>query len=265
MLFKRFADGHGVVYSSYMAFYLLLSIFPFIMALVAIISYLPFEFDVLLNRLLAIFPGEAHSFLQNFVQSISGSGNWLWYSVLFLLWSSSRAVRAIQQSLDRVSGVVVSKGFIVTRLLASVYNLVLLLLIILVTLIPTIIRLTKIGTMLFSVEIPYFILLLESLQWLFVMGLLYFLLATIYMKMGTKKFTFLQVRFGALFTTGGWVLMNYLFNGVVSLLKNPVYGALNVAVALLIWFQLNMGVFLLGAYINQLLFESQQRRSYEES
>lgn len=263
-LFRRFSEGHGVVYSSYLAFYLLLSIFPFMMVLVAVISFLPFGYDQLLTRLLAIFPAESHSYLKNFIGSISSS-NWLWYSVLFLLWSSSRAVRAIQQSLDRISGRTSSQGFIVTRLLASLYNLLLLLLIILVTLIPTIIRLTKLGTLLFSVKIPYFLLILESLQWLFVMAFLYLLIAAIYMKMGAKKFTFHEVKWGALFTTISWGIMNFLFNGVVTLSRNPVYGALNVAIALLIWFQLNMNVLLLGAYINQLLLEGRERKHYEKT
>lgn len=264
LLFRRFSEGHGVVYSSFLAFYLLLSIFPLMMVLVAIISYLPFGYDQILSKLLAIFPAEAHNYLKSFIESISSNTNWLWYSVLFLLWSSSRAVRAIQQSLDRVSGKNSSKSFIITRLLASLYNLLLLLLIIIVTMLPTIVRLTKLGTMLLSVKIPYFFLVLESLQWLFMIGILYFLIAAIYMRMGTKKFSFKEVIWGSLFTTLVWVIMNYLFNGVLTLIRNPIYGALNVAVALLIWFQLNMNVFLLGAYINQLLHERQERMLHEE-
>ena len=78
------------------------------------------------------------------------------------------------------------------------------------------------------------------------------------MRMGTKKYAFNEVKYGGLLVALVWVILSFLFNGVISLSNNLIYGAFNVVIALLIWFQINMTVFLIGASLNQVLIEKRQ-------
>ncbi|HZK10372.1 MAG TPA: YihY/virulence factor BrkB family protein, partial [Clostridia bacterium] len=208
--------NQGIIYSSYLAFYLLLSIFPFIMAVVAIMGFIPFELEGFFDRFIGIFPQEVHLNLKNFVESNRRNSNLIGYSMFFLLWSSARAIGAIRKSLDMISGEKSRHNFIKQRFFDSVRNFAFIFLLLIIFLIPTIIKLTKLGTLLLKINIPYFLTLIDTFQWVFILAMLFGIISLIYMRMGTKKYNFREVWRGALLAAIGWSIMSYLFNGILS-------------------------------------------------
>lgn len=252
---SRFSQGQGIIYSAYLAFYLLLSIFPFIMALVGIMGFIPFEVDEALNRLIDIFPMEIHGGLRSFIEVNRRSSNLLGYSLFFLLWSSARAIGAIRKSLDRIYDARNRQNFIKARFFDSIKNFAFIFLLLLVLFFPTAVKLTKIGTVFLKFNIPYVLTLVESLQWVFIFTLLFGVLSFVYMRMGSLKQRFDDVKVGALLVALAWVILSFLFNGIISLSSNLIYGAFNVVIGLLIWFQINMVVSILGAHLNVVLSE----------
>lgn len=260
---QRFSKGQGVVYSAYLAFYLLLSIFPFIMAIIGIMGFIPFDLNGALNKLIEFFPAEIHSNLIIFIESNRPNAGLFGYSLFFLLWSSARAIGAIRKALDRISGDRSRHNFIKARFIDSIRNFIFIFSLLIILFIPTAIRLTRLGTLLFKINIPYFLNFIETFQWLFIFGMLFGLISLVYMRMGTKKYIYKDVWAGALLTALGWALMSYLFNGVVSLTSSLVYGVFNIVIALLLWFQINMNIFIVGAHINQILIEKRINNNEE--
>lgn len=252
---QRFSSDQGAIYSAYLAFYLLLSVFPFLMAIVGIMGFIPFELDEALIRLIEFFPVEVHTYLKNFIMSNRRNSDLLGYSVLFLLWSSARAVGAIRKALDRISGGRSRHNFIKARLFDALKNFAFIFLLLLILIIPTAVKLTRLGTLFLKIKLPTSLDFFESFQWVFVFGMLFIVITFVYMRMGTKKYPFRDIRVGALLTAVGWALMSYLFNGVITLASNFIHGVFNTVIALLIWFQINMNIFLVGAHLNQILLE----------
>lgn len=253
---RRYSQGQGHVYSAYLAYYFLVSIFPFILAILAIMSFIPFGVDEALSKLIEFFPSEVHGGLKSFIESNKRNSNLIGYSVFFLLWSSAKATGSIRKALNCVSGVQCNQNFIKTRVLDSIRNVFFIFSILLILFIPTAVKLTKLGSLLFLSRIPYFFRVIEYMQWLFIFALLFGLISFVYMRMGTKKYSFNEVKYGGLLVSLAWVFLSFLFNGVMSLSNNLVYGAFNVVIALLVWFQINMTVFLVGANLNEVLNEN---------
>lgn len=256
---ERFNQDQGVIYSAYLAFYLLLSIFPFIMALVGIMGFIPFEVDEALNRLIGIFPLEIHGSLRSFIEVNRRSSNLLGYSLFFLLWSSARAIGAIRKSLDRIYKVSSKHNFIKARFFDSLKNFAFMFLLLLLLFFPTAVKLTRIGTVVLQFNIPYILTLVESLQWVFIFTILFGVISFVYMRMGSEKQSFDEVRVGALLVALAWVVLSFLFNGVISLSSNLIYGAFNIVIGLLIWFQINTSVFIFGAHLNMVISERRPR------
>ena len=252
---QRFSKDQGVIYSAYLAFYLLLSMFPFIMAIIGIMGFIPFELYGALDKVIEFFPAEVHNNLKSFIESNRPNTGLFGYSLFFLLWSSARAIGAIRKALDRISGNRSRHNFIKARFIDSFRNFAFIFLLLIILLIPTVVKLTKLGTLLFKLKIPYFLTLIETFQWLFILAMLFGVISLVYMRMGTKKYGYRDIWAGALLTAIGWALMSYLFNGVMSLTSNFVYGVFNIVIALLLWFQINMNIFIVGAHLNQVLLE----------
>ena len=183
---QRFSKDQGVIYSAYLAFYLLLSMFPFIMAIVAIMGLIPFELNGALNKLIELFPAEVHSSLKSFIASNRPNTSLFGYSIFFLLWSSARAIGAIRKALDRISGDRSRHNFIKARFIDSFRNFAFIFLLLIILLIPTAVKLTKLGTLLFKINIPYFLTFIDTFQWLFIFGMLFGVISLVYMRMGTN-------------------------------------------------------------------------------
>ncbi len=255
---RKYSNCQGPVYSAYLAYYLLVSIFPFILAIVAMMSFVPLAVDEVFNSIIEFFPSQVHSALRRLIEANMRNSNLVGYSVFFLLWSSARATGSIRKALNCVSGVQSSQNFIKARLLDSVRNFVFIFSLLLILFLPTAVKLSKLGSLLFVSKIPYFFTIIEYLQWLVIFALLFAVISFVYMRMGTKKYAFNEVKYGGLLVALVWVILSFLFNGVISLSNNLIYGAFNVVIALLIWFQINMTVFLIGASLNQVLIEKRQ-------
>lgn len=256
---ERFNENQGIMYSAYLAFYLLLSIFPFIMAIVGIMGLFPFGVEEALNRFIEIFPSEIHVSLRSFININMRNSNLLGYSLFILLWSSARAIGSIRKSLDNIYGARSKHNFIKARFFDSIKNFVFIFLLLMVLFFPTAVKLTKLGTVFLRFNIPYVLTLIESLQWVFVFAMLFAVISFVYMRMGTRKLSFDQVWIGALLTALAWVVLSFLFNGVISLSSNLIYGAFNIVIGLLIWFQINMNVFIVGAHLNMVINERRMK------
>ena len=127
-----FVDNAMNVYSTFAAFYILLSLLPMIVLLVATVSRVSEAYLSSFNEILAeIFPSvpQVQSLLNSLLQNIRGSAGAMLVSVsaLTLLWSASTGVSAIQLGLNRICGAV--QSVIKRRAACLLYTLVFILLI----------------------------------------------------------------------------------------------------------------------------------------
>lgn len=250
-----FGQNRGGVHSAQIAFYMMLSIFPMLTSIVAIMSF--FQVDIA-NAMAAnaqLFPLKTREFILSYVLNVKTSGNilLLLYSVLLTIWSSSKAMYAIQYALDKVYDQSKRKHYVLNKLLSILYNFFFILFLILIILTPTILQIGM-GFVEKYVLIPKFVILnLTYLRYIIQFGAMFLIICLIYMRLPTRKKRLRSIWPGALFTTLAWIIASYLFTFFMENFSkiNAIYGALNVFILLSLWFNLNATLLLIGSHYSK--------------
>ena len=91
-------------FSAQASFFLILSVFPFIMLLLTIIHYTPLEQSVLLSSMLDITPEALNPLITSVINEMyeKASGTMLSLTAVAAIWSSSKGMRAITRGLHNV-------------------------------------------------------------------------------------------------------------------------------------------------------------------
>lgn len=250
-----YGRNRGGVHSAQIAFYMMLSIFPLLTSLVAILSFFKLDLYNLMVNNAQIFPLETSRFVMNYILNVKTSNNILilTYSVIMALWSSSKAMFSIQFALDKIYNVTLRKHYVLMKLLSLLYNFLFVLLLILIIIAPT---LLQIGIELFE----RYLWPLLGLRNILVLGrylvqivAMFGIICLIYMRLPTRKKGFQEIWLGALFTTISWIAASQLFTFFMANFSriNAIYGALNVFILLSLWFNINATLLLLGAHLNR--------------
>jgi membrane protein len=240
----------GGANSAYIAFYLILSLFPFLLAMVAVISYLPWDVSEYIGEM-RFFPPDIEHILQTYVLNIRlNSGILLVYSIVVALWGSSRAVTSLRFSLDQVYA---NKAvhFVKTKLFAMLYNLVFIFILVVAFSLPAVVDLIYMLVQMAFGDQPLISGLFTWLRWILLPVTLPVILALIYMRVPSQKLKFSEVWPGTIFTTVSWILLSNLFPLLVSTTRNALYGALNTFILMALFFKFLAQTLIYGAEINR--------------
>jgi membrane protein len=116
-----FRDGAPGL-AAQLAFYFLLGLFPALLVVISLLSYLPLEsaFGAAIERLQALMPASAHGLLQSEVDALMRGGHTgvLTFALFGALWSSSSAMSAIIYALNRAYDIEEWRPWWKTRLIA---------------------------------------------------------------------------------------------------------------------------------------------------
>lgn len=120
---RNHLDSH----SAAAAFFMFVSIFPFIILLLAIIPYTPITDVELLTIVQTLLPERLDSYATDIMNQLSDESLTLVsISAIGALWMSARSVQTIKQGLNEIYGVVETRNFIVIRINAIIYTFILL-------------------------------------------------------------------------------------------------------------------------------------------
>ena len=254
------------IISAGVAFYALLAIFPAIASAVSIFGLVadPAQLQQQLSNLSGFLPHEAHQLIEQqlsrIVKSSAGAlGVGVVGGILFSLWSSAKAMRAVIIALDVVYEEEDERGFfklhglaILLTLGSIVFTLVALGLILAL---PAILR---------SIGLPGFVqtIILNIGRW-FLLGLMIiFALGVLYRYGPNRDHPRRQwASIGAVVATVLWIGASFLFSYFVSNFANynKIYGSMGAIIILLMWFFLTAYAVLIGAELNTAI-ERQTRR-----
>ena len=129
---KAFKAAQVTTYASSAAFYIFLSIIPIIVLLFTIIPYTPLTQEGVLDVLLTILPSSLSDFTTGIVAEVYDKNiAILSVSAVVLLLSASKGMQAITLGLNSINGVKETRNFVLMRLEACLYTVILLVLLIL--------------------------------------------------------------------------------------------------------------------------------------
>ncbi|WP_186576786.1 YihY/virulence factor BrkB family protein [Aquibacillus kalidii] len=264
-LVKRILKDDVFGLSAQLAYFFLLSLFPFMIFLVTLIGYLPFEKIDVVKFIADYAPAETVQLINENITKIANekNGGLLSVGIIGTLWSASNGINAIMRSFNAAYDVEENRSFIVSRFIAIILTLAMLLVIIVAFLLPIFGK--AIGIYLFSFVglSSGFIEAWNMLRWVISSIVFFIVLLALYVLAPNKRVQFKNVALGAAFATVGWQLVSLAFSYYVNTIGNysATYGSLGGVIILMIWFYLSGIIIIVGGEINALLREMKLENS----
>lgn len=240
--------------SAQLAFFFLLSLFPFLLFLITLLGYLPIDEAIILDFIESYAPKQIVAFINTNISDIikSQNGGLLSLGILGTLWSASNGVNAMKKAFNRAYEVKEDRPYIISRLISIGLTISMVGVIVLAFLLP--IFGEKIGVFLFSFvnQKEEFLNIWNALRWIISSVVIFIVLLALYKLLPNLKIYFRHAIWGAIFATVGWQLASLAFSYYVNTLGNysATYGSLGTIIILMIWFYLSGIIIIIGGIIN---------------
>lgn len=257
-LFFRFKDDSISSTGSQLAYYLVLSIFPFLIVLLNMVQFTPLASGDILDSLVILLPIDTQDMIKEIVNGTinASSGTLLSVSVVGGLWTSSSGIKHLIKAINKSYDYKEKRNFIKLRLLAMLFTLILSLVIVLVfsslifgeligKKLFTIINISSVFSTVWSV----FRIAISLLSMIVTFTLLY-KWAPSFPK-GSRT-SFRNALPGAIFVTIGWAISSTLFSFYVNNFGrySITYGSLGGIIVFLIWLYISSIIIVLGGEVN---------------
>ncbi|PAV28165.1 ribonuclease [Virgibacillus profundi] len=258
-LFQRIMETDVFGLAAQLAYFFLLSLFPFLLFLLTLIGYLPIDDQSVIDVLANIAPAQIMDLINTNISGLvnNQNGGLLSISIIGTLWAASNGVNALTRAFNKAYEVDEDRSFIVARLIAIIVTIGMVTIICIAFLLPIFGRM--IGVYLFSFFglSEGFIAIWETLRWLISSVIFFIVLLALYKLAPNFKIYFKNAVWGALFATVFWQIASMGFSYYVSTIGNysATYGSLGTVIVLMIWFYLSGIIIMIGGVINATIRE----------
>ncbi|WP_345242807.1 YihY/virulence factor BrkB family protein [Pontibacillus salipaludis] len=257
-LVRRFSDHEVAGLAAQLAYFFLLSIFPFMIFLIALMAYLPISIEDIVLAMSRYIPSEAMDLLTSNLET--KNTGLLSVGLLATLWSASNGTNAVMRAFNRAYHVQEDRSFIKSRLIAIVLTVAMFIVILVALMLPVFGK--AIGVYVFSWfgVSEDFLAIWNALRWVISSTLFLLVLMSLYILAPNHHVNIRQSFIGAVFATVTWQAASlgfsfYVNSGVSN--YSATYGSLGAVIILMIWFYLSGVVIILGGEINAMLRERQ--------
>lgn len=257
LIIRKFAAEinkcHISAYSASAAFFMFLSMIPMLLLICSILPYTPVTEADLMEVMAQILPASLVPLAINTVADVyDKSPAIVSLSAVATIWSAGKGMLAIIRGLNAIQGRVKQQNYFVQRFRASIYTVILLVMI-LVSLIIGVFG-SAIGAVLeqkfegISVFSPLF----SNLRLLIVLSVLVLFFTALFTWIPNGKQEWKTQVVGASFVSIAWSVFSYVFSIYVNRFTgNNVYGNMTTVVILMLWFYFAFYLLFLGALISK--------------
>lgn len=263
-LIKRIFADEITVYSAQASFYIIISVFPFVMLLMSLIGFImPISSQNIMDWINTICPAAIKPTVVTLANEIfDKSVSLVSLSALTALWSASRGIAALERGVKRIYKTKRSSNLIADGLMSVLYTFMFIALI-LATLI-----LQVFGNLISDLILKYIHFSLTDI--VLIKGVFSFAVMTLVFQLMYYFFNKRQSRFhkalpGAMFSAIGWIVFSNIYSVYIDNMSNYsyIYGSLTAIVLLMLWLYFCVIIFLIGAEINNLTRKKIERRQVQ--
>lgn len=250
---KQMSKKNISAFAASTAFFLFLSMIPALMLLCSILPYTPVTEANLMNAARQITPDAMHALITSMIADVyDKSVGIISITAIATLWSAGKGVLALLRGLNAVNDVEENRNYLLLRLVACLY-IVLLLAAVLLSLLIMVFGNSIIG--LIEEIIPqtsYLFDLLLHFRSLFVWAVMTIVIALMYAYVpGTRQGFKMQLP-GAVFAAVAWSVMTWAFSIYIDVFNGfTTYGNLTTIIILMLWLYAAMYIIMAGAYMNR--------------
>lgn len=258
-LTRTYADvvrNHTLQMAAALSYYFVLSLFPSLIFLSAVVAYLPVPnlFEEALGMMARFLPADSMGLVRRVLADVitPNRGAFLSFGIIGTLWTASGGFAAAIEALNIAYDVQDDRPFWKTRPLAMLLALItgfLLLLALSVMIVgPRFGQWLAIRVNLSSV----FVLLWPYIHWSIAIGFTVLAVEALYFLAPNVKQRFLATLPGAILAVGCWLALSYLLGMYFRHFANfnKTYGTMGAAIALMTWLYWTGFAMLLGAELN---------------
>lgn len=269
-LIYRILNHDTLSYGGSLTYFLVLSIFPFLISLINAINFSGILDPEYIFSLLDVLPSEIQEIVRNFLNELhmSSSGSFFTISFVAGLFTASTAVFKLIKIINSSYGFDEKRGFIKLRLIALFFTGSL------ITMFFMLILTQIFGEIIYATAIKYLDIDNEFFDKMWRIAkniiplaymLITFMLLYKFSPSNSKEnmVTFKGVLPGAIFSTLGVIIVSIVFGFYVSNFGNYsiTYGSLGGIIIFLIWLYLLSIIILIGAEINATLYSMKNFKS----
>ncbi len=240
------------VYSSGAAFFIFISIIPFILIVMYIVPYLSFTQTDVINVIDRLIPDDFYIATEALIKGLYNRSNAILpISVIALLWSSSRGIMAITKGLNRLHYVEENRNYFIVRAICMLYT------VLLVAGVVLLVVLGVFGKRILRLIDLYFDQLHDTAAVIYQYSdiatiiVLFLLFLFMYTFLPAKHMIIRAQMPGALLASLVWWGFTELFSYyTLHFNAYSMYGSLSMVVILLVWIYAGMYFFFFGGWLN---------------
>lgn len=264
---ERNKKHYLTAFSGQMAYFFVLSFFPLLIFVLSIISKLNLNYDFIVEAFMNFLPGNISVLIMDFISQKldTGSSAVLSISGLTMLYSSSRAVGALQRAINAAYEVVENRHFVIVKLMGMFYTLMFTLIIVLSAFVPSLVInvVTSVASFLELSLDQNILSLFQYFRNILLFSMFIIVIVSIYAFLPNKKMHLYDIFPGTFFSVLGFTGTNLIFSKVVVQLTDYsiLYGSLSAVIAFMIWVYFLSTIIILGAEINAIHIQNHSRQS----
>ena len=243
--------------SSQLAYYLILSFFPFIIFLMTLVGFSNMESNEVIIALSGILPDSIVELTKSIIMEVFDNQytGLLGFSIILALWTSASGFRAVIKGVNKAYNFKETRSF-TKRILISMAGIIGLAIIIILAL--TVVVFGRIIGSYLEKNFYYYnviVFIWSIFRYGFIFFIMIFIFSLIYSIAPAKRLRVKQVIPGAVFSTFGWGLVSMFFSFYINNFRNfsRFYGSLGAVFILITWLFLISFIFILGVEINVVL------------
>lgn len=251
---NRLKDDHISAFSAQAAFFLIMSIVPFLSLLLTLIKYLPISQTMLLDTVINVTPVPFEPLVTTILEELFAKSNGaiLSVSVLVAIWSAAKGVLAIVRGLQAIYHVNESRNYFVLRFISAIYTVIFVTAIIL-----TLLLLVFSNQIYYALKADFptaadFISIFIKQKFLLALCLLTLFFLVVYKLVRRSNNSFISLIPGAVIAALSWIVFSYAFSVYIDKFSDfsYTYGSLTTIVLLMLWVYFCMYLLFIGAEIN---------------
>lgn len=256
---KRITESEMSNYSVVVAYYLLLSLFPLLIAVGNLLPFLKINPNDVLPYIEEIMPTPIFDFLSGAIKDLltQSSGSLLSLSALTTLWSASQSINALQTAMNKAYGVEGRSNFVLVRAVSFIVVLLLMIAIV------GVVGIFGMGQSILDALQPIFGFSLDILdtfaawKWPLTLIGLFVIMTLLYLIVPNAKLHWRSVFPGAAFATIGWLALSQVFGLYTKLFNARIAGYQIIGGFIILMFWLNFAsmIMIFGGIINAVIEE----------
>ena len=259
---KKCREDNISAFAAQSAFFVVLSLIPFLMLFISLVQYTPVTESMILDIINKIMPAYISPFLISIIHEMySKSVGIVSATAVAAIWSAAKGIQYLTNGLNRVYDIEETRNWLFLRMRAVFYTVILLLTIVIS------LTLMVFGNRLQGLLLTYLPLVAQltqeilKMRYLILMGIMIVFFAVLYKALPNRKAAIRSQIPGSILSAVGWLLLSFGLSVYVDDFNGfSMYGSLTTIVLVMLWLYFGMYIVLVCAEINNAYEEEWVRK-----